>query len=302
MKIFLAGATGFIGQALVRHLHNEGHAVTVLVRNPHRAQGLPQGVTTVEGDPTRPGSWQQRAGEAEVLINLTGASILTRWSEAAKKLIMDSRLLSTRNMVAAINQAAEPPQTLISASAAGYYGFTEGETAKTEQDPPGDDFLAQVCVAWETEAQAAAKGARVVLVRLPVVLGPGGGALSKMLPAFRLGLGGRLGDGRQGFPWAHIADLMAIFSFLLAHPEISGPVNCGAPQVISNAQFSKALGRALHRPAILPAPAWLLRLVMGEASAMLLKGTRFTPALLTSRGFQFRYPDIDQALADIVNQ
>ena len=303
MKIFVAGATGFIGQALTAHLHGEGHRVAALVRNPAKVGGMNADIEIVEGDPTRPGEWQQQAAAAEVLINLTGASILTRWSESAKRKIIDSRVLSTRNVVAAMGGQGEPPQTLINVSAAGYYGFTEGEMEKSEEDPPGDDFLAQVCVAWEREAQsAAAKGARVVIARLPVVLGPGGGALSKMLPAFRLGLGGRLGDGRQGFPWVHIADLIAIFSFLIAHPEISGPVNCGAPQSLSNAEFTKALGSALNRPTFLPVPTALLDLVMGEAAAMLLKGTRFQPAVLTDRGFSFQFPEINPALADILRK
>ncbi|MDZ7642630.1 MAG: TIGR01777 family oxidoreductase [Desulfurivibrio sp.] len=297
-KIFIVGATGFVGQALAAHLLNEGHQVSALARSARRGATLPAGVEVITGDPTQAGPWQQQAAAAEVVINLAGASIFTRWNERNKRLILDSRVLTTRHLVAALAECKQPP-TLINTSAAGYYGF--GQDAKNEQAPPGDDFLARVCVAWEREAQAAASyGARVVITRLAVVLGDNGGALGRMLPAFRLGLGGRLGDGRQPFPWIHIADLLAIYSFIINNQDIVGPVNCGVPDPPTNAELTKALGRALGRPTILPVPAPLLRLAMGEASAMLLQGTRMVPEVLPSRGFKFRFSDLDQALANLL--
>ncbi len=301
MKIFLAGATGFVGQALITHLQERENQLTVLVRSPERVGSVPAGVETIIGDPTQSGPWQRAAAEAEAIINLTGATIFTRWSEAVKEQIRESRVRSTRNLVVALREAGNsPPRTLINASAVGYYGYADPEP-KTEQAPAGHDFLAEICRVWEEEALAAqGLGHRVVLTRLGVVLGAGGGALSKMLPAFRLGLGGRMGNGRQGFPWIHLRDLLEIYSFLLSEPTIAGPVNCTAPQLLNNAQFTKALGAALHRPTVLPAPSWLLRPLLGEMSSMLLRGNQAPPALLTAHGFKFRFPEIDQALADLL--
>lgn len=301
MNIFLAGSTGFVGSALAHHLVGKGHQVSALVRSTGRAGNLPAAAEIVNGDPTRPGPWQQAAARAEVIINLTGTSIFKRWNPANKQNIMNSRVLSTRNLVAALAGAeTTPPRTLINTSAAGYYGYADDEL-KTEKSPPGHDFLAEVCLAWEREAMAAQRlGHRVVLTRLGVVLGPGGGALSRILPAFRLGLGGRLGHGRQGFPWIHLDDLLEIYSFLVEQPGISGPVNCTAPQILNNAEFTTALGRALHRPTPLPAPGFMLRLLLGEMSSMLLQGSRVQPTILEESGFSFRFPRIDQALDDLV--
>jgi uncharacterized protein len=301
MDIFLAGATGFVGSALIPHLLAEGHQVRVLVRNPGKAGQLPAPVKVVNGDPTRPGPWQQEAAGAQVVINLTGTSIFTRWTPAAKRQILDSRILATRNLVEAMGPAGpDGAKTLINASAAGYYGG-QGDEVKTEAAGPGRDFLAEVCVAWEKEAfRAGQHGHRVVATRLAVVLGRGGGALSQMLTPFRLGLGGRLGSGRQFFPWIHLADLTAIFAFLIKHPEISGPVNCGAPNPINNAEFTRALGRALNRPTWLPVPGFMLRLLFGEMSSVLLTGPAMIPAVLQKHGFAFQFPAIDQALVDLV--
>ncbi|MFH7321238.1 TIGR01777 family oxidoreductase [Desulfurivibrio sp. D14AmB] len=301
MNIFLVGATGFVGSALTQHLLSKGYQVSILVRSMNRAAGLPAAATIVNGDPTKPGPWQQAAAASDVIINLTGASIFTRWSENAKRIIVESRVLSTRNLVAAL-ATVDPttPRTLINASAAGYYGYI-GDEPKSESSPPGNDFLAEVCQAWEQEAMAAQKlGHRVVITRLGVVLGDQGGALSKMLPAFRLGLGGRLGSGEQGFPWIHLADLVEIYSFLIERPTISGPVNCTAPQLLNNAEFTRALGRALQRPTLLPVPGFLLRLLLGEMSSMLLRGCRVKPEILEEQKFSFRFPRIDQALGDLV--
>ncbi|HET98542.1 MAG TPA: TIGR01777 family protein [Desulfurivibrio alkaliphilus] len=301
MNIFLVGATGFVGVALTQHLLTKGHQVSTLVRSMNRAAALPAAATIVSGDPTRPGPWQQTAAASDVIINLAGASIFTRWSETTKRIILESRVLSTRNLVAAL-ATVDPttPRTLINTSATGYYGYVD-DGLKSEKSPPGRDFLAEVCQTWEREAMAAQNlGHRVVITRLGVVLGGDGGALGKMLPAFRLGLGGRLGSGEQGFPWIHLADLLEIYSFLIERPDISGPVNCTAPQPVNNAEFTRALGRALHRPALLPVPGFLLHLLLGEMSSMLLRGCRVKPEILEAQGFSFRFPRIDQALDDLV--
>lgn len=301
MKIFLAGATGFVGSALIPRLLQENHQLRVLVRHPDRADRLPAPIKVVAGDPTRPGKWQEEAASAEVIINLTGASVFTRWTAKVKQQIMDSRVLSTRNLVAAM-QSSPTPMTLINTSAAGYYG-SHDDRPKTEKAPPGNDFLAQVCTAWEHEAMKAAEhGHRVAIARLAVVLGRGGGALNQMLPPFRLGLGGRMGSGQQPFPWIHLDDLTAIFAFLCHHREIAGPVNCAAPQVISNAEFTKALGRALKRPTLLAVPGFILRLMMGEMSTALLSGTRVIPEVLQQHGFVFRFPEIDQAFTELLSR
>lgn len=300
MKIFLAGATGFVGSALLPRLLQENHQLTVLARNPDKAARLPAHVKVVPGDPTRPGTWQQAASAAEVIINLAGASVFTRWTAEAKQQITESRVLATRHLVEAMG-AESSPKTLINASAAGYYGIHDDQL-KTEAAAPGHDFLARVCVAWEGEAyRAAEQGHRVVTTRLAVVLGRNGSALARMLPPFRLGLGGRLGHGQQPFPWIHLDDLTTIFAFICNHPEISGPVNCGAPQLINNAEFTKALGRALKRPTLLPAPGFAIRLLLGEMSSLLLGGARMTPAVLEKHGFIFRFPRIEPALADLLD-
>ncbi|TBV83378.1 MAG: TIGR01777 family protein [Desulfobulbaceae bacterium] len=297
MNILLTGTTGFIGSALIPHLLAAGHQLKVLVRNPQKAAILPREVGIVMGDPTQPGPWRQEVAAAQAIINLTGASILTRWSPAAKQSIQTSRIIATRLLVdAMLSATGSGPKTLINASAAGYYGLKD-DTDKEEDAEAGDDFLAQVCVNWEREAfKAKQHGHRVVTTRLGVVLGRGGGALAKMLPAFRWGLGGRIGSGRQPFPWIHLDDLTAIFAFLLKHPEIAGPVNCAAPQAINNKEFTLAMGQALRRPTVLPVPDFILRLLLGEMSTVLLNGVNIIPAVLKKHGFIFTFPRIDQAL------
>lgn len=298
MKIFLVGATGFVGSYLTPALLAQGHQVSLLLRNQAKRGPVPPGVQTVVGNPMLPGEWQRAVAKAELIINLAGANVFTRWTDKSKESIMESRLLSTRHLVEAMGRGA--PKTLINASAAGYYGYLSTEP-RTEESPPGDDFLARVCVAWEDEAKKGERsGHRVVLARLAVVLGAGGGALGKMLTPFRLGLGGRIGDGRQPFPWIHIADLLSIFSFLIDNPEVRGAVNCVAPQQINNMEFTRAMGRALHRPTLLPLPGSILRLAMGEVSSAMLSGARVVPARLEQQGFKFRYPTIEAALSNLL--
>lgn len=300
MRIFVVGGTGFIGFHLIERLLQDGHTVTALVRSPHKTSRLPAGVATVAGDPTRPGHWQEEVRQAEAIINLAGFNIFARWTPKNKKLIRESRIHSTRNIVAALLPDRTPAQTLINASAVGYFGFDDG-TDKNEDAPAGKDFLARVCVDWETEAfKASRKGTRVIAARIGIVLASNGGALARMLPAFRLGVAGRLGHGRQWFPWIHLDDLIAIFPFCLNHPEITGPLNCCAPHPVRNLEFTRTLGRVLHRPTILPAPAFAVRLALGELSSVVLEGARVLPGNLLRHGFSFRYPELEPALKGLL--
>ena len=301
MKVFIAGGTGFIGQTLIRKLLQQGHDVTALARNPAKLGELSGQVRLIPGSPLIPGPWQQEVAGHEVIVNLTGTSIFSRWTPAAKKMILYSRVAATRNIVEAIPAQADSPLTLINANAAGYYGFCRDEE-KYEADPPGTDFLASVCQAWEDEAKQAQGKARIVLMRTGVVLGKNGGALSVMLPAFRLGLGGKLGHGRQWFPWIHLNDLTNAIIFLMENKAIHGPVNLSAPNPVRNKEFTKCLGKIIHRPTFLAVPGFAIRLALGELSSVVLEGCRMMPGVLLKNGFSFRFPELQPALEDILKK
>jgi len=295
MKIFLTGGTGFVGKSLAPALIRGGHEVTVLTRS---GKGGPPGVSLVEGDPTQKGGWQAAIKEHDAVINLAGASIFTRWTDEAKKIIRESRLLTTRNLVGALEGARV--RHFFSTSAVGYYGFHKDE-ALTEESLPGDDFLARLGRDWEKEArEAEKKGCRVVITRFGIVLGEKGGALGQMIPLFRKYLGGPLGSGNQWFSWIHIEDLTGAFLFLLGHPEFSGPVNLTAPNPVRNRELAKTIGKAMGRPSFLPVPGFMLKLALGEFGSILLEGQRVIPQKLLKSGFQFRYPEIEQAIEQII--
>lgn len=298
MKILITGGTGFVGAAVSRRLLEQGHEVTVLGSSRHcRLAPHPQ-LAYVAADTTRPGDWQRRVAEQDALINLTGRSVFNLWTESYKKAIYDSRILTTRNLVDALPATTET--VLLSTSAAGYYG-DGGDDEKTETSGPGQDFLAQVCLDWETEAgKAANKGARVVLMRFGVVLGKGGGALATMKTPFQLGLGGPIGSGQQWFPWIHLDDLVGAMCFLLTAEECRGPFNFTAPQPVRQKDFARQLGAALHRPALLPTPAFVMKLVLGEFGRSLLQGQKVIPRALTENGYLFTYPELQPALREIV--
>jgi uncharacterized protein (TIGR01777 family) len=299
MKAFILGGTGFIGVNLANTLLGEGHDVTVMGQSTSRPPGLSRNVKVVAGDARRPGPWQDHVSESRLLINLTGASIFSRWTAAYKKLLRETRIISTRNIVDALPRESHEV-TLFSASAVGYYGF-RGDEELAEEDRHGDDFLARLCVDWEAEAdRATEKGARVVITRFGIVLGKGGGALGQMIPFFRFGLGGPLGCGRQWFSWIHMDDLLGGLRFLLGKREARGPYNLVSPGVVRNRDLAKGLGEALHRPAILPAPSFMVRLAMGEFGDVVLKGQRVTPSRLTAAGYSFTYPGIAAALAAVL--
>ena len=300
MKIMMTGGTGFIGRALAGRLVEEGHEVMVLTRSASSRRNAPPGLTLVQGDPREPGDWQQQAASADGLVNLAGASIFGRWTDQYKETLRQSRLATTKNLVEALSGQDNSGRVLLNASAIGYYGF-RGDEDLDESAQGGDDFLAALSRDWEAEARKAeALGVRVVLMRFGVVLDGSGGAMKQMLPPFKLGLGGRLGSGRQWFSWVHLGDLIKAAVFLLENPQASGPFNITASGPVTNREFTKALGRALKRPAILPIPAFIMKLAMGEFATALLNGQKVFPRKLLDMGFDFDYPQIDAALKEIL--
>ncbi len=300
MKIFMTGGTGFVGSTLTARLTREGHDVTILIRSDQEATAGPQTASFLHGDPTVPGPWQQSLRDYDGIINLAGASIFSRWTAAQKKAIRESRISTTRNIVDGIDRSRGTSVTLMSTSAVGYYGF-HGDEELTEDAPPGDDFLAGVARVWEEEAfKAREKGVRVVITRFGIVVGKNGGALGQMIPLFQKFLGGPLGGGTQWFSWVHMDDLAEAFAFLLKRPDLSGPFNVCSPIPVRNRDLAKALGKALRRPSFMPAPAFMIRLILGEFGSVILKGQRVVPRRLLESGFVFQYPDIERAVASVV--
>ncbi len=295
MKTVISGGSGFVGRHLAAHLVRTGHEVTVASRG-RRRSGLPDEAELLTIDPYDPKAWENAIAGADAVVNLAGASIFRRWTAAGKKLILESRVRTTRALVTAINLSRRDDMVLVNASAVGYYGV-RGGTA-TESDPAGNDFLARVAAAWEEEAKAAC--CRVVLCRFGVVLGKGGGAIARMLPVFRAGLGSPLGRGGQPFPWIHISDLIGVIMTVISNRDFSGPLNCVAPDKVDNREFSRSLARALGRPFFMPAvPAALVRLVAGGAASILLSGRHVESERMREAGFAFRFPGMETALEDI---
>jgi uncharacterized protein (TIGR01777 family) len=302
MKILITGGTGFVGTQLTSRLIKDNHEVTILSRSAKRSGETPRGMSYLQGDPTQKGSWQEAIKNHDAAINLAGASIFAKWTEEHKKAIRESRVSTTRNIVEGIPSHPQKQFAFFSTSAVGYYGFC-GDEELTEESPHGDDFLARIASEWEGEAlKAKEKGARVVITRFGIVMGEKGGALGQMIPLFKKFIGGPIGSGRQWFSWVHIKDLAEAFTFLLKHPEISGPVNVCSPNPVRNKDLAKALGRALHRPSFMPAPGFMIKLVLGEFGSVILEGQRVIPKRLLDSGFAFQYPEIDKALQEIAVQ
>jgi uncharacterized protein len=309
MHIVIAGGSGFLGRPLTAALLRDGHDVVVLTRNanhssPSRSQ-LQTGPRAVAWTPDgSAGAWAAEIAGADAVVNLAGESIAgKRWTAAQKQRILDSRVQATRSLVSAIRGAATRPAVFVSGSAVGYYGPLGDETA-TEETRAGSDFLAEVCVRWEQEAmRAAGDRTRVVCIRTGIVLARDGGALPQMLPPFWLGAGGPVGTGRQYWPWIHRHDWIALVRWAIAAPSAIGPLNATAPHPVTNREFAGALGRAMHRPAFMPAPGFALRLMLGEmADALLLSGQRAVPAKAMGAGFTFTYSRIDDALGALFAQ
>jgi hypothetical protein len=301
MKIVIAGGSGFLGRPLAAAIAEQGHDVVTLTRGnaPRRGHTRSREVTwTPNGEV---GPWATEIDGAGAVINLAGESIAgKRWTAAHKQRILDSRVQATRSLVGAIQAAPAAPRVFVSGSAVGYYG-PRGDEVVPEDTPPGFDFLARVCVQWETEALLAASDrTRVVCVRTGLVLEKDGGALPQMLPPFKFGAGGPVGSGRQYWPWIHRADWIALVQWAIHTPAATVAINGTAPNPVTNAEFARALGRALRRPAFMPAPGFALRLLLGEmADALLLSGQRAVPTRPERLGFTFRYPQLGAALAAI---
>lgn len=303
MKIFVTGGTGFVGRYLTRRLSQSGHQLIVLSRSPKRAAAFLNWAEIVEGDPKKPGAWQDTASRCDAVINLAGTSIFTLWTDAARKSIMESRIASTGNIVQAISRSGSV-KSLLNASAVGYYGSRLDDVVLDEDAPAGHGFMSEICVKWEDQARMAERaGIRVVPCRFGVVLGKGGGALAKMVPAFRRFLGSTLGSGKQWFSWIHEEDLFRVFLFALENSQITGPINCVSPNPVRNAEFGKTLAAALGRTVVLPpVPAFLLRTVLGEFADALIKGQRTVPKKLLEAGFSFRFPALRPALDDLLGR
>lgn len=297
MKIAISGASGLIGRRLLKNLSAAGHSMHVLSR--HAGTNMPPGVKLSAWDPVKSQPPEESLRDAGAVIHLAGEPVAQRWTAQAKERIRESRVIGTRNMVQAIERLPRRPEALICASATGYYG-SRGDEVLNESSAPGGGFLPEVCEAWEKEAQAAeALGVRVVRVRTGVVLDPRGGALQRMLPPFRMGVGGKLGGGKQWMSWIHLEDLAAMFQFTLDHP-MRGAFNGVAPYPVSNSEFTSALGQALHRPAIFPVPAFALKVLFGEMAEILLASQRVAPVAAEAAGFRFRFPQLAPALADLL--
>jgi len=299
MKILISGSSGLVGRALVPHLTKGGHQVVRLVRAPPAP-----GEAAVFWDPDA-GTLDAAPLEGfDAVIHLAGEGIAAgRWTEAKKARIRDSRVKGTALLAGRIERLSRPPGVLLCASAIGYYGDRGDEVLK-EDSPPGKDFLAGVCQAWEAAADPAARiGVRVVRHRIGVILSPNGGALAKMLLPFKLGLGGRIGDGRQFMSWIAIDDVVGALDHALATKLLRGPVNTVSPNPVTNAEFTATLGRVLRRPTIFPMPAFAARLAFGEmADALLLSSQRVVPERLMTSGYRFRYPDLEAALRHLLGR
>jgi uncharacterized protein (TIGR01777 family) len=302
LRVTITGATGLIGRGLVAALRERGAEVTVLSRDPSRAR---ERLAVDEGPPLQAYAWDLMREPApadalsgrDAVVHLAGENVAQRWSEQAKRAIRDSRVVGTRNLLAGMLEAGMRPRALIAGSAIGYYG-ARGEEPLDEDAPPGSDFLAGVCVDWEAEArQATDLQMRIVTVRTGVVLDSRGGALAKMLPPFRLGVGGPVAGGRQYVSWIHRDDEIGMIVAALEDERWSGPINATAPEPVTNRELSHALGRALHRPALLPVPGAALGLLYGEMAQVVTTGARVVPAKGLVLGYEFRHPQLDEALA-----
>jgi len=305
MRVVVTGATGLIGRALIAALRDRGDEVVVLSRDErHAREALGSGVEAQTWSrPTEEPAPEAALAGADAVVHLLGEPVAQRWTEESKEAIRNSRVAGTRNLVAGL-LAVTPgrrPATLVSQSASGYYGPRDDQPL-TEDAPAGDDFLAQVVLAWEHEALAAATELRVALTRTGVVLAEGGGALAKMLPFFRLGIGGPVAGGRQYVPWIHLDDVVGAMLLCLEDPQATGPVNLAAPNPVTNAELSRTLGRVLKRPAVLPVPAIALKLLYGDMALIVTTGQRVLPARLEQLGYTFRHPELEAALRDVLDR
>lgn len=303
MRVIIAGGSGLIGQELTKLLSFVGHEVIALSRSPERVRGLPDTARAVEWDARTAENWGHLIDSATAIVNLAGANIGEgRWTAERKKVIIESRTNASAAVVQAVNAAKSKPDVVVQASAVGYYG-NRGDEVLTETSAPAENYFpAEVCVRWERAIQPVARHARLIAVRTGIVLSSKGGALPKLLTPFKMFAGGPFGDGKQWFPWIHISDEAKAIAFLIAAKEIRGVFNLTAPNIVTNGAFANALGVELGRPSLMPAPATVLRLALGEMSALLLDGQRAVSQKLQDAGFEFAYGEVGPALRDIIDK
>jgi uncharacterized protein len=305
MRVTVTGATGLIGQALVKALSDRGDEVVALSRDADRARRTLGGWVEAHAwpNPTAAPPPAAALAAADAVVHLLGEPVAQRWTAQAKENIRRSRVDGTRSLVQALHALAPDrrPSALVSQSATGFYG-PHGDEPLAEDEPAGNDFLAGVVVDWEGEAMRAASDFRVAVTRTGVVLSPEGGALAKMLPFFRLGIGGPVAGGRQYVPWIHLEDVVGAMLACLDNAGAAGPVNLVAPHPVTNAELSRTLGRVLKRPAVLPVPAFALKLLYGEMAQIVITGQRVVPFRLERLGYQFRHPDLEAALRDVLGR
>lgn len=300
MKILITGATGLIGRAVCQLLVDEGRQAVVLSRRPPAEIGL-TGVSAFRWEPETESAPAQAWEGVDAVIHLAGAPVAAaRWTDEQKRRIRDSRVKGTRNLVAGMRKTSNPPKILISGSAVGFYG-DRGDDILNEGSDPGSGFLSEVCLEWEAEAARARElGVRVAFVRTGVALSPSGGALEKMLLPFKLGLGGRLGSGRQWFPWIHIDDIVGIFRHALMTAAVDGPINGASPGIVTNEEFTRELAATLNRPVFFPVPAFALRVLMGEMAEVIMASQRVVPRAALDTGYKFKHPNLRQALESLL--
>ena len=304
MRLAVTGATGTIGGAVVRELVGRGDEVTALSRDADRASSRLGVAAVTWADPQREPVPAEALRGRDAVVHLLGEPLAQRWSDDVKREISDSRVLSTRNLVHGLAEVpeAERPRVLVSQSGSGWYGARRDERLD-ESASPGDDFVARMAADWEAEARRGEElGIRVAITRTGVVVAPEGGALERMLPFFKLGLGGPVAGGRQYLPWVHLDDVTGAMAFCLDTDAARGPLNVSAPEPVTNKQFAAALGRVLRRPAFAPAPALALRLLYGEMATIVITGQRAVPARLIELGYRFRRPDLEDALRDATSR
>jgi uncharacterized protein (TIGR01777 family) len=300
MRIIITGGSGLIGRALTESLAKDGHEVIVLSRNPAAVKNLPKGARAEKWDGKSAQGWGQLADGADAIVNLAGATISERWSDARKKEIRDSRVNAGKAVVDAVKTASKKPGVVVQSSAVGYYG-PHGAEEITEESSAGNDFLASICTDWEAStAELDTLGIRRPIIRTGVILDQKGGALPKMLTPIKMFVGGPIGSGKQYFPWIHLKDEVAAIRFLIDNKQARGVYNLSAPKPLTNKEFTQAIGRVLGRPTFMPVPAFAMQTMFGEMSTLLLDGQRQMPRRLVQEGFKFQFAEAAAALKDVL--